>query len=139
MPSGAEEAAQAARKAKGLPPTQTPEQFYGGIIAKLIIKEINMGFIGNIATWFSTKYTKSWSAFLGAIIGSIVSFALGWIATKVPGLATCAADAAGQQACTISVFGHAYSQAEITAALLTIVMTWFSTHGVASAPANKPS
>lgn len=113
MPSGAEEAAQAARKAKGLPPTQTPEQFYGGIIAKLIIKEINMGSISKL---------------LGGVVGSLVGTAVAYLAVK--GLASCtnAADVA-----TCSVLG--IGEGQISTAIVTAVTGAF----IFFFPANKPS
>lgn len=83
MPSGAEEAAAAARKAKGLPPTQTPEQFYGGIIAKLIARRIGM------LTGYKTVIVAALIAVFGALQGlnwvDLVSNPqiAGWVVTAI--------------------------------------------------------
>jgi hypothetical protein len=94
-----------------------------------------MKFIGNLAAAISGKYTKAVSAFIGSGIGLVLGLVLSWVAVKIPGLATCTLDSAGQQVCTI--FG--YSQTDITVTLTGLCMTWIATHATTSSPANKPT
>ena len=135
MASGTEENARASRKAKGLP-EPNPADFWIGIALKLA-KGINVGSLGKLASMFSATHTKMFAAIIGNLVGAGVSLLLGWLAFTVPAIATCTTVAA-EQTCTLSILGHAYSQAEITVALMGIIMTWLAAHVTSASPANKP-
>jgi hypothetical protein len=70
----------------------------------------------------------SYSKLIGAVLGNVIAILLVYLAAK--GVGTCTAGPDGTTAC--SVYG--FSQAQITAAALTVVNAVF----VYAFPANKP-
>lgn len=71
----------------------------------------------------------NYSKLIGAMVGSAVGIVLLWLAFRVPGLSTCDI-VAGDTICSILGF----SQAQITAAIMTVVNMAF----VFKFPPNKP-
>lgn len=129
MPSGAEEAAAAARAQKKQGQHSTGRikvtDLIGGYLASKFSKEKGMA-----------KYSKLIAAIGGNLLGAGVALLLGWLATK--GFATCAPDPtdAGEQICSIAVLGSTYTQSTITAWLMGLIMTYVNGQLVYSAPAN---
>lgn len=71
-----------------------------------------------------------YSKLAGALIGNVVAIALAWMAVQFPSIAECTVGPEGTDACTVLGF----TQAQITAALMTLFNMWF----VYAFPANKP-
>lgn len=72
-----------------------------------------------------------YSKLIAAVAGNVVAIAIAWLAVQFPQIATCTLGPDGTDACT--VFGM-FTQAQITAALMVLVNTYF----VYQAPANDP-
>lgn len=71
----------------------------------------------------------NYSKLIASLLGSVIAIILVYLGTK--GIATCVADASGEQSCTL--FG--FSTAQITGAATALVSAIF----VWAFPANKPS
>lgn len=73
------------------------------------------------------KYSK----LIAALAGNIIAILLAWLAVQFPQIASCSIGPDGTDACT--VFGM-FTQAQITAALMVLINSYF----VWQAPANNP-
>lgn len=103
--------------------TESPDRpsIIGGVLSAVFTMEKGM-----------SKYSKLIAAILGNVIGMGVAVLFGWFATM--GLATCVPDPANlpQELCTVA----GYSQTQITAVLMGIIMTYLNAQFVYSAPKN---
>lgn len=73
------------------------------------------------------KYSK----LIAALAGNVIAIFLAWLAVQFPQVATCVVGPDGTDAC--SLFGM-FSQAQITAALMLLINSYF----VYQAPPNNP-
>lgn len=73
---------------------------------------------------------SNYSKLIGALTGNLIAIVLVWAAVQFPSIAECSVGPEGTEACSILGF----SQAQITAAVLTLLNSFF----VWRAPANKP-
>jgi hypothetical protein len=71
-----------------------------------------------------------YSKLVGAVVGNVIAIALAWLAVQFPSIAQCSIGPDGTDACTIIGF----TQAQITAALMLLINSYF----VYQFPANKP-
>lgn len=92
-------------------------------------KHTDVALVASVNNGFQLgRYAK----LVSVIAGNIIAIFLAWLAVQFPQIATCGMGPDGTSACTVMGF----TQAQITAALMSIISTYFVYQGPANDPPN---